>query len=140
MTLVMPRRSRLKLPPLNLGDEPVGKRIARLRKERGYSQDELARKIGIIQVLVSNYELGKLRLHGEMVVRFAKALGVSADEILGMKPVQPASAPKGRLLKRLRAVELLSKTDQRAVLKHIDSLLKASGAHGNRNGHARQSW
>jgi DNA-binding XRE family transcriptional regulator len=38
------------------GQETLGRRIARLRKERGYTQVELAEKIGIIQVLISDYE------------------------------------------------------------------------------------
>lgn len=42
----MPRKSSLKLPALDLGEETVGERIARLRKERGYTQIELAERIG----------------------------------------------------------------------------------------------
>ena len=52
----MPRGSKLKLPPLYLGKETIGKRIARLRKERGYTQVELAEKMNIIQTLISDYE------------------------------------------------------------------------------------
>jgi len=81
----MPRISKLPLPPLNLGKETIGERIARLRKERGYTQRELAEKIGIIHSLVSDYEKGKLRLYDQMVTRFALALEVSTDTILGLK-------------------------------------------------------
>jgi ribosome-binding protein aMBF1 (putative translation factor) len=58
----MPRKSRLKLPPLGL-PEPFGSRLARLRKERGFTQIELASRIGLTQTLVSDYERGKLRLN-----------------------------------------------------------------------------
>jgi ribosome-binding protein aMBF1 (putative translation factor) len=44
----MPKVSKLKLPPLDLGEETLGQRIARLRKGRGISQVELAGKIGIV--------------------------------------------------------------------------------------------
>src|SRR3990172_10946493 len=81
----MPRRSRLKMPPLDLGKETIGQRIARLRKERGYTQTELAEKTGIPQTLITDYERDKLRLHAEMVIRFAQALEVTTDEILGIK-------------------------------------------------------
>ena len=37
-------------------------------------------KIGIIQALISDYERDKLRLHAEMVLRFALALDVTTDE------------------------------------------------------------
>ena len=78
----MPRVSRLKLPPLDPGGETLGERVARLRKERGYTQVELADKIGIIQTLVSAIENNVLKLSAEMAVRFALALGVSTDELL----------------------------------------------------------
>ena len=45
--------------------ETIGQRIARLRNERGLTQKQLGEKIGIVQVLVSDYEKGKLRLHAE---------------------------------------------------------------------------
>jgi transcriptional regulator with XRE-family HTH domain len=70
----MPRKSKLKLPALRLGEGSVGQRIARIRKERGYTQNELAERIGTIQALVSDYERDKLRLNAEMAVRFAIAL------------------------------------------------------------------
>lgn len=93
----MPRRLKLKLPPLNLGTESFGQRLARLRKERGYTQKELAEKMGIIQVLISDYKRDKLRLHAEMLTRFAQALDVNADDILGLKPEKPgAGAQQGK--------------------------------------------
>jgi len=46
---IMPRVSKFKLAPLQLGKETLGERIARLRKEKGYTQVELAQKIGINQ-------------------------------------------------------------------------------------------
>jgi transcriptional regulator with XRE-family HTH domain len=130
----MARRSRLKLPPIRLGDEPIGTRLSRLRKERGFSQIELARRIGIIQVLVSDYETGKLRLHAEMLARFARALGVSSDQILGLASGDLRLKSRNpRLLRRLVQVEDLPKADQRAVLQHIAALVKARAA-GDRHG------
>jgi predicted transcriptional regulator len=58
-------------------DESFGRRLARLRKERGFTQVEIAERVGIIQALVSDYELDKLRLNAEMVVRFAGALEIT---------------------------------------------------------------
>ncbi len=91
----MPRKSKLKLPPLNLGDETLGERIARLRKERDCSQAELA-EIGIIQRLVSDYERDRLRPHPEMIVRFARALEVTSDELLGISISGPVCSADRR--------------------------------------------
>jgi len=123
----MPRVSRLKLPPLEQ-KETFGQRLARLRKEKGYTQAELAAKVGVIQVLVSDYELDKLRLHAEMVVRFANALGVSADELLGLEAVKQNGALKNRrVLRRVNQIDQLPKRDQDALLRTIDAFLGKAG-------------
>ena len=44
----MPRVSKLSLPPLDLGKESIGQRASRLRRESGFTQVELAEKIGIV--------------------------------------------------------------------------------------------
>lgn len=124
----MPRRSRLTLPPLNLGKESIGQRIARLRKERGYTQAELSEKIGIIQALISDYERDKLRLHAEMVVRFAQALEVSTDEILGLNGSRKNEDTKLslKLLRRSKKIEELPQSQQKTLLKTIDTFLKGA--------------
>ena len=127
MPVAMPRKSRLKLPPLDLGDETFGQRLARLRKRRGYTQVELAEKIGIIQELVSSYERDKLRLHAELVIRFARALDVSTDELIGMKPSTGRSDPlPPKLRRRMLRIVGLKPNDQKALLKTIDMFLEAT--------------
>jgi transcriptional regulator with XRE-family HTH domain len=78
----------------------LGRRLAQLRKQRGLSQEELARRVGTNQVVISGYENGKLRLFAETAVRFAAALDISVEELLHVsKPVavEPAQtlAPHG---------------------------------------------
>jgi transcriptional regulator with XRE-family HTH domain len=41
----------------------VGKKIQQAREDAGLSQEELASMLGITQSALSNYELGKRRLH-----------------------------------------------------------------------------
>lgn len=130
----MPRKSKLRLPALELGDESVGQRIARIRKERGYTQNELAERIGTIQALVSDYERDKLRLNAEMAVRFAIALEVSTDELLGLHSANGKSKaksngrkPSRRVLRRLEKIEDLPTHQQAVLLKTIDTFIKAAG-------------
>lgn len=126
----MPRISKLKLPPLNLIKETIGQRIARLRKERGYTQIELSEKTGIPQTLITDYERDKLRLHPEMVIRFAQALEVSTDELLGIKTAN-GNGNNGkaslRLLRRVKRIEELPQSQQKTLLKTIDTFLKGAG-------------
>ena len=124
----MPRVSKFELPPIPASAEPIGHRLARLRKEAGLSQVQLAQKIGIDQKLVSDYETGKIRLYDEMVARFAFALGVSTDIILGVREVQSLEpAPNLRIWKRLKKIEQLPLAKQKQVLASIDDTLKANG-------------
>jgi len=124
----MPRKSRLKLPPLNLGKESNGQRLARLRKERGYTQIELAEKTGIPQTLITDYERDRLRLHAEMVVRFAQALEVSADELLGLNGAKKNGEKTSlRLLRRTKRIAELPSSQQKTLLKTIDTFLKGAG-------------
>ncbi len=124
----MPRKSRLKLPPLNLGKESNGQRLARLRKERGYTQIELADKTGIPQTLITDYERDRLRLHAEMVVRFAQALEISADELLGLNGAKKNGEKTSlRLLRRTKRIAELPSSQQKTLLKTIDTFLKGAG-------------
>lgn len=110
-------------------DSALGKRLALLRKERGFTQVELAEKIGIIQPLISDYERGRLRPHPEMLVKLATALKVTADELLGVTTAPKNSAPLNRrFLRRLQAVDKLPKRDQEALLRTIDAFLAARKA------------
>lgn len=114
----------------------MGQRIARIRKERGYTQNELVERIGTIQALVSDYERDKLRLNAEMAVRFAVALEVSTDELLGLHSQngkgKVSSKSNGRkasrkVLRRLEQIEDLPTNQQAVLLKTIDTFIKAAG-------------
>ena len=123
----MPRKSKLKLPPLKLGDESLGQRLGRLRKERGITQVDLAKKIGIIQSLVSAYEHDRLRLSAEMAVRFALALAISTDELLHPKNAPPdGKAPSRKVRRRMKQIESLPPRQQAFVLSTLDVILKGA--------------
>ena len=110
-------------------DAALGRRIAALRRERGYTQVELADSLGTTQGIVSDYECGKLRPHADMIVRLAKALRVSTDEMLGVKPAaKNGAAVSRRVLRRLQAIDGLPKRDQDALFRTIDAFLQARRA------------
>ena len=110
-------------------DAALGLRLARLRKERGFTQVELAEKLAIAQPIVSDYERGRLRPHPDMLTRLASALQVSTDELLGLEQTDEAPiALNRRFLRRLQAVDRLPKRDQEALLRTIDAFLAARKA------------
>jgi len=123
----MPRKLKNQLSPLKLGSETIGGRISRIRKKRGLTQLELGKKIGITQNLVSDYETGTVRLFGEMVARFALALRVSADELLGLKDsnhIEPKTSV--RVMRRIQQVEKLAAPRKKLVLRMLDDLIRAN--------------
>ena len=129
----MPKKS--KLAPTDLEKETLGQRIAQLRKQRGLTQVELAEKTGLIQVVVSDYERGRLRLPADMALRFAEVLGVTVDELLRTqkKPVRAAKTakqPSLKLVKHMEQIENLPTYQQRALLTTIDTFIAAAVATG----------
>jgi transcriptional regulator with XRE-family HTH domain len=127
----MPRKPTRQLPPLDYGNETVGQRLARLRKERGYTQVDLAKKIGIIQTLISDYELDKLRLSAEMAVRYAMALDITVDDLLAPKTAakrKDSKQPSLKLVRRMDEIEKLPPRQQAFVLSALDSILRGEVA------------
>jgi transcriptional regulator with XRE-family HTH domain len=121
----MPKVSRFELPPIDFGGETLGERIARIRKERGFTQVELAARIGIIQSIVSSVESDDRKLSAEMAVRFAQALEVSMDELLGPGQREKARKPSRKVLRRLEQIEGLPHSQQVALLRTIDAVIRA---------------
>ena len=106
------------------GSKAIGERLARLRKERGITQIEMAELLGASQSNISDYERGVLRIHGELLAKLAGVLKVSADEILGLEKSAPSRAPRDRrLLRRLQDVDKLSKRDREALMRTLDAFL-----------------
>jgi transcriptional regulator with XRE-family HTH domain len=107
--------------------ETLGRRLARLRKEQGLTQIELGAKTDLSQVLISDYERGRLQPSPDTLIKMAKALGVTADELLGLKG-KPASGNKPSLktLRRLKKIEELPPSQQKALFKTIDNFLKGA--------------
>lgn len=108
------------------GQETLGERLARFRRERGLTQVELAQRLGIAQPVVSDYERGELRLHGQLIVKLTAILGVTSEELLGLKkPTSNGAIKNRRLLRRLQAIDRLPRRDQQALLRTIDRFLES---------------
>lgn len=60
----------------------VGVRIRRARLERGMSQRELAKMVGVVQAAVSFWECGQRPITVDDLALVAEALGVRRGELL----------------------------------------------------------
>lgn len=109
---------------MNLGDETQGQRIARLRKGKGFTQTQLAVKIGILQNIISAYERDRLGLQSEMAIRIAQTLQVSTDELLGIKASLNPEKLNLKLVRRLKKIAELPAPRQKMILQTIDVFLR----------------
>jgi transcriptional regulator with XRE-family HTH domain len=125
----MPRKKTPK-PAHDAVAETFGQRLARLRKERGWTQQELAERAGIIQALISDYERDKLRLNADIIVRFANALEITTDELLRPRESPRAlhQKPNLRVQRRMEKIAKLPPHQQNYLLKTIDGFLKGVAA------------
>ena len=62
----------------------IGDRIKELRKEKNFSQSQLARQIGVSQKAVDYWELGTNEPKASYIVKLAELFEVSADFLLGI--------------------------------------------------------
>ena len=81
----------------------------------------MAERIGITQILLSDYERGKLRLNADMIVRFANALDVT-DDLLQPKGTRtplrpPRTTPQGEDRETTAPSAELPAEDHRRILK-----------------------
>lgn len=65
----------------NVGND-IGKRIAAIRRDRGYNQDQLAEMAMISRITLARYETGTIEPGAFALSRIADALNVSTDELL----------------------------------------------------------
>ncbi|MGB6639790.1 MAG: helix-turn-helix transcriptional regulator [Thermoanaerobaculia bacterium] len=120
------------MPRKRQGDTDFGKRLIRLRKARGLTQVELAEAAGTTQRAISYYENEAAYPPALAVIALAKALRISTDEILGLRPPKPTPLEKDpelrRLWRRFQKVQNLPERDQRAVIRLINSLATTAAA------------
>ncbi len=102
-----------------------GKRLARLRKDAGYTQTELARELGVTQRMISYYEGHTEYPPSALLPDLANLLGVTADELLGIKPIKKTKKPDIRLQRRMQKIEKMSAAKRRQVLQVIDTFIEA---------------
>jgi transcriptional regulator with XRE-family HTH domain len=65
------------------GDEMIFYRIRELREDHDWNQEFVAEKLGIKQTTYSKYELGKVNVPAEALIKLADLYQVSLDYLMG---------------------------------------------------------
>jgi transcriptional regulator with XRE-family HTH domain len=102
----------------------LGEKIVELRKEKGWSQDELAEKIEGGGRQISKYENNKTMPSAEVVIKLAEIFNVSVDYLLfdGI-PKTPLKYKYQELLYKIKSLENISDEDSKALVTIIDAII-----------------
>jgi hypothetical protein len=91
----------------------------------GYTQVELDAEIGVSQRNIAYYEGQTKHPPTAIQPELAKALGVTADDLLGVTPIKKAARPTNtRLLRRLQQIEKLDAKEKRQILQFLDTFIE----------------
>jgi transcriptional regulator with XRE-family HTH domain len=117
--MAKPLKTQAKTPP------SLGSRIRELRQRKGWSQQQLAEKVGVRQKQISSYERGANVPSGEVFIALAQALEVSLDYLAQLGP---QSAPRvaiadPELLEKVQQVDQLQDDERRLVKEVMDLVL-----------------
>ncbi|MBY0282044.1 MAG: helix-turn-helix domain-containing protein [Alphaproteobacteria bacterium] len=99
----------------------IAKIIADLRKEKGWSQTELATESVVSREIIGKYERGEAVPSIEFAKRIADAFGVSLDYLVG-EGVNAKFDKK--TLKRLQDIESLKESDKSCLMTIVDAFLR----------------
>lgn len=126
-------------PPVQDPDfrKAFGDRVRELRKRKGWTQKELAARLGVKTPQLTKYETGFNAPTLEKVVELAEILDVSLDYLLlGDRPDAKPLADL-RLLDRFRKLEAIAKEDRDTIVSVIDAVLLKSHVKGTLDAEAR---
>jgi transcriptional regulator with XRE-family HTH domain len=102
-----------------------GQRLAAIRKSKGWSQRELADKLGVRRELVDYYERRAPNLALDFIQRAAEALGVSAAELIGEEGVRKkrGGGPEGRMRRLFEQASKLPRSQQEKIAAVIEAFV-----------------
>lgn len=103
----------------------LANRIQELRKQKGWSQTELASKIGVSYTQMSRYEIKGVQPPANTLKKMADVFDTTVDFLIsGDKDEKvKASLKDAELLQQFKAVEQFSDDDKTVVKKLIDAFI-----------------
>lgn len=102
-----------------------GERLRTTRREKGFTQDQLAELSDSSQRMIAHYESHIKRPPLDRVKALADALGITVDDLLGdSKPLKKKKNEDAsyKIMKKVRIIERLPTRDQQAIFRLINSL------------------
>jgi transcriptional regulator with XRE-family HTH domain len=103
-----------------------GKRLARLRKARGFTQYELGELVNVTRRVIAYYECETKYPPAHLVIPLAKALGVTTDELLGVQKMTADNFDEdlAKLWRKLKVIGTFAEKDKKAVLHFVNTIVQ----------------
>ena len=117
------------MPESDLRHE-LGARIKGLRKQKGWSQKQLADKVGIRYQQLNKYEGGFNVPSLDKLVALSEALLSTVDYLLTGNHSDGLPLHNSRLLERFKALQEIKGEEQEVVLQLIDAVLVKNRVEG----------
>jgi transcriptional regulator with XRE-family HTH domain len=105
----------------------IGDKILSIRKDKGWSQQQLAKEIGTSGPIIGRYERGEMIPSVEVAKKLAKAFNVTLDYLVD-DTGDLADIKDRAILDRLLEIEKLEQEDKKTIVHVIDSLLRDAKA------------
>lgn len=108
----------------------IGKRVAQARKERGFTQEQLAETVGIEPVSLSRLETGDRAMSLSTLTKIAQAIGVKPSDLVGdaLMPVPRRNAEDAVLV---RVFAGLSPRQRKMLIAIAQDLARANAVRMN---------
>lgn len=108
-----------------------GQRLAALRKQRGWTQSELAERLGTTVKMVTYYEREAHNPTHKTIDAIAKVFRVSSAELMGQSNLKNNGhkpGPPSRLQQLTHRLSRLPRPKQKLVMEMLEGVLQKSGS------------
>ena len=103
----------------------IGKRISELRKEKNWSQSDLANAVDASRDIIGKYERGENSPSIEMATKLAEALDITVDYLLGKERFGKYDK---EAIKRLEGIQKMDEATRSKLFDIIDTYIRDSKA------------
>lgn len=102
-----------------------GKNLARIRRDKGLTQDDLVKISGVGISQIRRYETGKSTPSLDAIIRLVKALGVSIDEMVFNKTTAIAENKiiDSELLQQFEMISSLDEEERKIVKRVLEGVI-----------------
>lgn len=100
-----------------------GKKLLELRKQHGWSQPELGRKIGTSATIISRYERGAMTPSIDVARKLADAFTVTVDHLVSESQL-PDALMSREMVQRWEALDQINNEDKERILFVVDGLIR----------------